>query len=275
MYVIYPQGGEHFMLTHWTHNEQTHIVLGRSPEACMAVVNSVKFTKHYYPEVRAFERITIVQPTREFQYQVQVRNAIQERKAFRDYAIQLAKEHFTFTGRFPSGFRECPKYVARYDNEDYTAEKDGEHFGCANCESKVVVNRVAVLALYAAAQRNSMERGYWRRGGPGRGQTRSRAPYADPDRPLYEMVSNPGHHRSGTDGSLASPEFCSGQSVLFYYHKEEDLPEWLERAKKSVADRRAVSDRLQKVADSERHRRSSERNRERRAEVIAFFGTKE
>ncbi len=88
------------------------------------------------------------------------------------------------------------------------------------------------------------------------------------------MVSNPGHHRSGTGGQLASPEW-GGQNVLFYYHKEEDLPEWLERAKKSVDDRRAVVIRVQNQRKSEHHRRMSERNRQRRIEVMTFFGTKE
>lgn len=270
MYVFYPYGGEHFMLTHWTHNEQTHIVLGRSPEACMAVVNSPKFVKHDYPEVRTFERITIVQPTREFQYKVQVRNSL------KDYAVCLAKEHLTLTGKLPLGFMECPKYVARYpDSEDYTEAKDDEHYGCAACQSKIVVNRVTVLGLYAAALQRKSPEDHWRMGGPGRGQVRSRAPYAVPGRELYEMVSNPGHHCSGTGGQLADPAWGSGQSVLFYYHKEEPLPEWLERAQKSVADRRAALDRVQNQRKAEAHRRASERNRQRRVEVMTFFGTKE
>lgn len=274
MYVYYPHGGEHFMLTHWTHNEQTHIVLGRTPEACLAVVNPTKFVKDDYPEVRTFERITIVQPTLEFQYKVQVRNAVKEREEFKDYVVFLAKEHLTLTGKFPPGFSECPKYVARYENEDYTEAKDEDHFGCAVCQSKVVVNRVTVLALYAEALRRKSNDDHWRTGLPGRGQTRSRALYADPARDLFEMVSNPGHHCSGTGGNLALPEW-SGHNVLFYYHKDEPLPEWLARAQKSVGDRRAEYERVRKSEESEWHRRASERNRQRRIEVMTFFGTKE
>lgn len=270
MYVYYPHGGEHFMLTHWTHNEQRHIVLGRSPEACLAVVRTNKFIKRECPEILTFERITIVQPTREFQYLVQVRDSTRERELFREYATSLAKEYRTFTGEFPPGFMECPRYVVQ---SDYTEATDMEHFGCANCQSKVVATRVAVLDLYAAArQRKSPDDDRWRTGGPGRGQVRSRAPYADPARELYEMVSDPGHHCSGTWGRLADPKSGAGQSTLFFYHKEEDLPEWRGVAQKSVADRKAEITRLANKGKSEYHRRMSERNRKRRAEVIAFFG---
>lgn len=275
MYVFYRHGGEHFMLTHWTHNEQTHIVLGRTPEACLAVVNSPKFTTRDYPEVRTFEHITIVQPTLEFQYKVQVRNSLRERGAFKDYALQLAREHKTFTGEFPEGFMECPRYMVRNKSDYYTDDKDDEHYGCANCQSKVVVNRATMLALYAAASlRNGGPDNYWRIGVE-KNHVRSQAPYADPNRDLYEMVSNPGHHSSGTEGQLAVLEFGMRRDVLFYYHKERTLPEWLARAQKSVADRKAEFNRAKNSKESEFHRRLSERNHKRRIEVMAFFSTKE
>lgn len=276
VYVIYPHGGEHYLLTHWTYNEQTHLVLGRSPEAVLRVVDTRKFTKRDFPEVRTFERITIVQPSPEFQYQIQVQDSIREREVFRDFAVSLAREHRTLTGKLPAGFKPCPRFVPQYKDEDANVkDPDPEHYGCANCLSGVVVNRGVLMALYATASRGNQPEGsnWWKQGGPGHLQVRSRAPYADPALPLYRMMSNPRHHCEGTAEELATPEWGDWGRVMFFYHKQEDCPEWLARAKKSVLDRQEVFNRARDSEKARRDQRMSEEDRKRRANLTAFFGT--
>lgn len=271
MHVYYPHGGEHFMLTHWTHNEGTHIVLGRTPEACLAVVNSPKFTKGECPDVRSFERITIVQPPREFQYRVKVLRDERERESFRHHAFVMAMEYRDLTRDIPPGFRLCPKYIPKY--EQTTERDDEEHFDCATCFNGLVVTKRTLIDLYAKALVSPVDDYTQWKFAPRVGMVPSRAPYADPTRRLCIMVSNPGPHSSGTEGTEADPQWNT-ERALFYYHHEEDLPEWLERAKKSVGDRKDAVDAEVASRRSAAALRAKERNERRRADLTAFFNTK-
>lgn len=250
MYVFYPHGGEHYLLTHWTHNEQTHIVLGRTPESCLAVVKSSKFVGVEIPQIRGFDRITIVRPTQEYEDEVRELTALKEEEEFATFTASQAQEFWRISGVYPPGFTKCPN-----PPEDGDDDPSPYHYSCTDCQMGVQADPEVYRRLYQAALKAPVRiRDHWRLGTPGKGQVHSRAPYADPSRTLYRMMYNPGHHHSGTEEELATPSWGSWQWCNFYYHKEEPCPDWLSKARKL---------------------RDLERNRQRREELSVFFGIKE
>lgn len=51
------------MLTYWNEHHQNRIVLARSPDHIINIINLPEFTKKCIPSIKGFDKINIVQPS--------------------------------------------------------------------------------------------------------------------------------------------------------------------------------------------------------------------
>ena len=274
--VFYPQGGEHYLLKYWTHQEQNHIVVARTPEAVLRTASLPGFGMSRIPEIKTFEHIHIVQPSPEFQYICRRRQEAQERLDFQREATYMAREYLEQTGTDPNGFGPCRHYVSQGGS---TEEEDPDHYNCRGCCSKVVGGRAVVRDLYTRAERETPPgEGNWRYHW-NKAQRPSKAPFAISPLPMVAMVGSLGPHCSGVLEQPVPPSvhaawWANWNNVLFYYHVLGPLPEWKARAEKVMAEREAVFNKSRESSNGRRQSEEERRKALRLLELKAFFDIK-
>lgn len=269
MFTLYPHGGPHYVLHHWTRDEQMRLTVARSPEAALAVVRSRKFTARDFPECRLLERIQIVQPDAEFQFRMRLHREQQEREAFAMSTLSDARRYHELLGEYPQGFGRCRSYQNKPGNEGLpgqTVADDPEHIDCNRCHAGTVGQRARIRDMYALALAAPPGPNDWWRYRPDPGFQRSRAPLADATLPLYVMVASYGPHSGGCSAIEAAADYGNDRP-LFYYQRPEPLPVWLAAAVEAVA---AVKTKAETVA-AERETSRQKQNRSRNlAEIEAL-----
>jgi len=202
------------MLAFHTHMRQDQIVLARSMRAVQTVVRGERFLNNH-PTFRGLFKIEVVQPSASYREALRRAEAERERAWLRGFLCYHAVEYRKRFKVLPEGFSPCRKYRAKYEDMG----RDREHDHCANCVRGVNVARHRFLELY----RTSFHTALLRRSMPSVFGVHSRAPEADPARPLYKITRGSGMTRD-VGMHEVKPKVEWLDDALFYYQIIEALP---------------------------------------------------
>ena len=257
--------GEYYLLVWWTHNDQHHVAVARTPEKVEMMFRRMLTSEGRYDgridwqeaEPRRFYRVNIVAPSQEMRLRFARAQQEHEVRSFGDWIVSSMRILEDADEPLPSGVKKCPKFKLPADYEGGKPDRwtRDRHYDCINCRETFVFN---VEDFYPRMRETWLkERGYHERVEGGE----SKAPEALPGQKLYEVRDAHGHHSDGTVVGEVLPDQEYFDRIKFFCHAEElPLPEemvqlrakmdaqWENTKKRREAEHEANMDRAEKEA---------------------------
>lgn len=257
--------GRYFMLVWWSHNEQHHVIVGRTRKGVIdTYLTIIRQRKHDRlsewndAEPRRFYEIEIVSPTRAMRVAYAKNQHRFEFEAFRSWLSTTADQ---LKPEMIPGVSPCPGYAGKEDEGDPWMVET--HYDCKNCERGYTADWEQ---MYLKLREKYLPHSYHSRGAA----KASVARLPRKGEKVFTVQDRHGHHSDGTIVQEV-PKKHGGwfQEVKFFCHATElPLPEEV------VAGRRAEDDYWEKVRkgrEEEDRRLQDARESEHRRKVREVF----
>lgn len=245
--VRYPLGGSFLLLIWHAQSEGQHAILA-SETGLLPVWKSALQRYDNEPEPREMWRVNIVTPGEPYA-RLLAQTALRESyRRFRQHvgSYVWAMLHSRDRAQLPDALVRCERYFNEHHNhESVTDPTDGtddpEHASCQNCLYGYTIKDSSVEDLFL--QKRSLV--------PADDESRlaSRAPKADPTKPLFALREEFGHHRKGLYVARVEEDDCRySHDTTFFFHGES-VP-----LSKEVAQARAEIDNAFRLEEERRQR---------------------
>lgn len=257
--VAFSETGPHLLLEWWTHEEQSHLIVGRSVSAVAWTFRAV-VAKHGLVEVRGYWKAKICGLTPELMTEYDEDFRQDEESRFLIHLANTAVWYEQQNGTLPPGVQRCP-----------TCNRDDYDIGCCKCHRGFVYER----PLREIYEDWLVTRPKWEDGGF---DERYRpVPDAKPrsKHPIYVVNFDGGHHCPGIVivnlTKMKRGERFMGRftrSLFFFQGEKIEPPAAIVLA---VTEKKRCQDLAREASRRANERRVEEQRRQEKAEADALF----
>lgn len=226
-YPGYPEVGPRILLGWYERNEGNHFLMAKTQASIDRMFRAVLKKEPYAEPTKAYVG-QIVSPPESLRKKVAENRYDLDLRCFMGWILMEVVEYHKSTGTYPAGYSPCPGYKSEHAYDEIGEYELEYHSSCVNCGGNKALytgDKDQLFASKASLYNMTMYK-------PRLAKPSDLTNPPNPDKPLYVMSADFGHHRPGLNLTLMKPDESYGcywksldnYPVFFFQGEEVDRP---------------------------------------------------